>query len=107
MMTRNLRRRVEIACPVQDAELRWQIRRIIETELQDNVKASSMLSDGTYRRKTGNGVPVDSQVVFMENSLHREIQDTDTAEADSVFPRHGLGETLRRLFSQKKNRNVQ
>ncbi len=106
MMTRNLRRRVEIACPVQDAELRWQIRRIIETELQDNVKASSMLSDGTYRRKTGNGVPVDSQVVFMENSLHREIQDTETAEADSVFSRHGLGETLRRLFSQKKSKDV-
>ena len=103
MMTRNLRRRVEIACPVQDEELRDIIRRIIETELRDNVKASAMLSDGTYLRKTEGGEPVDSQVVFMENSLHKE-QSVQKGKTTADHPAHhsGLGDALRKIFSSRK-----
>ncbi|MGN1409103.1 MAG: polyphosphate kinase 1 [Eubacteriales bacterium] len=57
LMTRNLNRRVEIACPVQDAQLR------------DTAKASTMLPDGSYCRRNG-AVPFDSQAYFMEQSPH-------------------------------------
>ena len=43
---------------------------ILNTELADNVKASSMQSDGSYYRKTGGPVRTDSQAYFMEHSYH-------------------------------------
>ncbi len=70
LMTRNLNRRVEIACPVRAPKLRQMLLSILNTELADNVKASSMQSDGSYYRKTGGPVRTDSQAYFMEHSYH-------------------------------------
>ena len=39
-MTRNLQRRVEIACPIWDREIQEQLRYILDLQLQDNAKAS-------------------------------------------------------------------
>ena len=69
LMTRNLNRRVEIACPVHDARLREQLKWILDSQLRDTAKASLMLSDGTYSRKRG-AVPFDSQEYFMRESPH-------------------------------------
>ncbi len=73
LMTRNLNRRVEIACPVHDPEICEQLEWILNTQLRDNSKASFMMSDGIYSRKqsllpTANN----SQQQFMELSLHRQ-----------------------------------
>jgi polyphosphate kinase len=38
-MTRNLDNRVEIACPIYDADLKKELRTIIDIQLKDNVKA--------------------------------------------------------------------
>jgi len=38
-MTRNLDHRVEVSCPIFDPEIKKEIRKIIDTQLQDNVKA--------------------------------------------------------------------
>ncbi len=75
MMTRNLNRRVEIACPVTDAEIKDQLLWILATQLTDNSKASFLLSDGTYSRKNGRltGV-VNSQERFMEISIHHAVE---------------------------------
>ncbi len=69
LMTRNLNRRVEIACPVQNAQLRERLRWILESQLRDTAKASLMLSDGTCCRKHS-VVSFDSQAYFMESSPH-------------------------------------
>ncbi len=72
LMTRNLNRRVEVACPVYDPEAREMIRKILKIQLADNVKASFMQPDGSYRRKHYEGmIPLDSQSEFMKNPLHR------------------------------------
>lgn len=77
MMTRNLNRRVEIACPVHDPEIKEQLRWILACQLKDNVKASFMMSDGLYSRKQGNlNDACDSQRLFMEQSLHKPTQFT-------------------------------
>ena len=53
LMPRNLNRRVELLFPVQDPELRGQIRdEILTSYLADNVKARRMMPDGTYKRVT-------------------------------------------------------
>lgn len=96
MMTRNLNRRVEIACPVTDPDIRRILAEIIRTELEDNVKASAMLPDGTYRRKANGGLAVDSQMIFMEKSLHSE-ENLAAPRKESVS-QGGLAERIRRFF---------
>ena len=71
LMTRNLNRRVEIVCPVTEPQLKEQLMWILNTQLSDNVKASSIMSDGSYCRKVNHMLPVNSQETFMEQSIHR------------------------------------
>ena len=73
LMTRNLDHRVEVACPIYDREIRKQLLWILHTQLEDNVKASSLLPDGSYCRKINTLAPRSSQEVFMETSVHRAL----------------------------------
>ena len=69
LMTRNLNRRVEIACPVHDQQLCEQLKWMLNFQLNDSSKASLMLSDGSYSRKHS-AAPFDSQAYFVEQSPH-------------------------------------
>ena len=73
LMTRNLNRRVEIACPVHDILLRKQLRWILESQLRDTAKAGLLLPDGSYCRKHS-AVPFDSQDYFIQQSPHISAQ---------------------------------
>lgn len=69
LMTRNLNRRVEIACPVHDARLREQLGWMLDAQLRDTQKASLLLPDGSSCRRQS-AAPFDSQDYFMHNSPH-------------------------------------
>lgn len=47
-MPRNLDRRVEIVFPILDKSIQKRVQHILDLELADNVKASSMQPDGSY-----------------------------------------------------------
>ena len=81
LMTRNLNHRVEIACPVYDPALKEMLLRILHTQLEDNVKASSLLPDGSYCRKVNTLAPCDSQEVFMAATLHKPIASPEKPDA--------------------------
>jgi polyphosphate kinase len=51
LMTRNMDRRVEIACPVTSRSIQNRIRRLITDEYYDMEKGRVMLPDGTYADK--------------------------------------------------------
>ena len=75
-MTRNITRRVEIACPIYDNAVKSCILKILQILLKDNVKARVLLSDGTYIKKEikdGDKI-IDSQKYFQKHSLHPEIE---------------------------------
>ena len=75
LMTRNLKRRVEIACPVHDREIREQLHWMLTCQLRDNVKASFLCSDGTYHRKEHTlSTACNSQEQFMTESFHRPVE---------------------------------
>ena len=93
LMTRNLNRRVEIACPVHDMLLREQLQWILDSQLRDTAKASLMLSDGTYCRKHS-AVPFDSQDDFMQQSPHIPAQSV--REAPGLLQR--LKERIMEVF---------
>lgn len=60
-MTRNTTRRVEVAAPVKDEEIKKRVLDLFETQMSDNVKARVMQSDGSYVRAKCDTVPVDAQ----------------------------------------------
>lgn len=69
MMTRNTEKRVEVACPVLDADIRRQISHYMQIMLADNVKARVLQPDGTYRKKAITQYRIDSQERFMKEAL--------------------------------------
>ena len=92
LMTRNLSRRVEIAGPVYDEDIKHQLLEILRIQLEDKAKASLLQPDGSYIRKCeGEAVTLDSQQEFMEMSLHRE--------KPHVPKQDGVRGFFRRLFS--------
>ena len=69
-MPRNLDRRVEIMFPVIREELKERIRRYMELELEDNLKAHVLMPDGTYEKPDRRGrLPVGSQMALCEMAV--------------------------------------
>ena len=79
MMTRNTEKRVEVACPVLDGQIRRQINHNLKIMLNDNVKARIMQKDGTYMKRTGGIKAVDSQAAFMEEAL-KAAEEVDKSQ---------------------------
>ena len=66
-MTRNTTRRVEVAVPVDDIDLKARIQEMFITMLSDNVKAREQRPDGTYICLTPEeNAPLNSQEYFFE-----------------------------------------
>ncbi len=70
-MTRNMDRRVEVACPVLSKAAREKIHRIMEVQDRDDVKARQLCADGTYRPVPGGSVPIEAQQVLMDDAVAR------------------------------------
>ncbi|MFN3393088.1 MAG: polyphosphate kinase 1 [Candidatus Thermochlorobacter sp.] len=66
MMQRNLDRRVETIFPVLDNSFKKSIKHCLETMLQDNVQSWMLYPDGTYKKTTREGEPVNSQMTFLQ-----------------------------------------
>ena len=66
-MTRNTTRRVEVAVPIEDVDLRARIQEMFITMLSDNVKAREQQPDGTYVCLTPEeNTPLNSQEYFFD-----------------------------------------
>ena len=61
LMGRNMSRRVEVACPVLDPDLKKNLLRLLTLLKNDNQKARLLMPDGTYRKIENGAPPVDSQ----------------------------------------------
>lgn len=65
-MTRNTLRRVEVAAPIEDPDIRMQIQEMFVTMLSDNRKARTMNNKGNYKIEPSDNAPLNSQEVFLE-----------------------------------------
>ena len=68
-MPRNFQRRVEVLFPIEQEDLKTRVvEEILEIQLQDDVKASILMPDGSYRRPawSGDKPPLRSQTRFLE-----------------------------------------
>jgi len=97
LMARNTECRIEIACPIYDADLRHRIGGMLDIMLRDNTKAWDLLPDGRYvLRHPGADEVVNSQEMFANTvSIHNDVAtkeksiDNDgTSKLKACFSRH-------------------
>ncbi len=95
MMTRNTEKRVEVACPILDDNIRRQINHYLKVMLSDNVKARVLQGDGSYVRKKAADSQVDSQAAFMEEAIHAKREEPDKDKTISEWIK-GFLENIRK-----------
>lgn len=76
-MTRNILRRVEVAAPIEDPDIRMQIQEMFVTMLSDNRKARSMNNKGIYKIEPSDNAPLNSQEVFLQQAYDNAAPATD------------------------------
>jgi polyphosphate kinase len=69
-MQRNLEKRVEVLCPIDDQRLQNELRFILDTNLSDQRGVWDMQPDGSYVQRTGIGAK-HSQVQLIERTERR------------------------------------
>lgn len=84
-MTRNTRRRVEVACPITDASVRKKLHGILDACLSDNVKARQLLPDGSYTTLPRPGEPFDCQERLMNEAAENAASAPIPHRAMSFF----------------------
>lgn len=77
-MTRNTLRRVEVAAPILDPEIREKIKHIFNVALADNVKGKMKMSDGYYMDIPQIGQAVNSQEIFYEEAYEASTQQDNS-----------------------------
>ncbi|MDO5702356.1 MAG: polyphosphate kinase 1, partial [Lachnospiraceae bacterium] len=86
-MPRNLDRRVEIVFPVEQEELKEEVKHILNTQFEDNVKAHILMPDGSYEKIDRRGkVRVNSQDQFMKEAWDRIPQAIDPIKERRFTP---------------------
>ena len=70
MMTRNLEKRVEIAAPVLDPDVKKKVLHILSLVENDNVKARRMDSRGRYNKIQNLSSPINSQEECLREALN-------------------------------------
>ena len=74
-MTRNTERRVEIACPIQDAGIRRRIRDYLALCLADTAKARRLMPNGRLHK-----IPTDEDPVSCQDELMKKTEGTVPVE---------------------------
>lgn len=83
LMTRNTAKRVEIACPIEDPEIKQRILEDLEIMLKDDIKGREINDHGDYE-KIIQEEHVNSQEFFQERAI-KEMKDYVYDEADIKF----------------------
>ena len=67
-MTRNTVRRVEVATPIYDPDIRDRVREMFDIQMSDNVKARVLREDGTYKYVRHTKPAINAQEIFYDEA---------------------------------------
>lgn len=73
-MTRNTLRRVEVAAPIYDEDVKTRIRHIFDTVMQDDEKGKEQQADGSYTDRHLHDEPLNSQEQFYDEAYEAARQ---------------------------------
>lgn len=86
-MPRNLYRRVELMFPIEDEDCRRRVMEVLETELNDTVRAHFLSSDGSYHKLDLRGkTKLDSQEMLIDLAIKAEEAKKTATETNSFEP---------------------
>ena len=88
IMTRNMQRRIEVACPVYSDPIKDRINEMFDGMFYDTEKSRIMQEDGTYRKKPENLNKINIQELFIEKAKIKSItqQRTEVKIKDRILP---------------------
>lgn len=94
-MTRNTLRRVEVAVPILDRDLRNRLTEMFQIMLRDNCQSRELRSSGEYVRVQNQSVPLNAQEYFYEEAYRNaaELADPETV----VMYRHSFWDKIRTM----------
>ncbi len=92
-MTRNTERRVEVAAPIKDKDIRDRLGDYFNTMLKDNVKVRIQQSDGTYIRREAEGELLDGQRYF----YLKAYEEAEKAKSEPVMVKPKLKAKIRKI----------
>ena len=72
-MTRNTIRRVEVAAPIFDGDLKKRLKEMFHAMLNDNQQARELLNTGEYVRIRNDKTPLNSQELFYEQAYEQNL----------------------------------
>lgn len=93
-MTRNTERRVEVACPILDEDIKKEIHDFLDLVYRDNTKARIMYKNGRYHKIKDEEVPFNSQLAMMRTRKE--------AKTDITHHNHGKIATVHKTKVKKK-----
>jgi polyphosphate kinase len=87
-MPRNLDRRVEILFPVEKPAMQERLHHILDCQLRDNVKASILQPDGSYKKaERGGQEAFNAQLTFCQEAKELASAETDTGNQRVFVPK--------------------
>ena len=92
-MTRNLNRRVEVACPIKDGKIVRRILDMMDIMFEDNVKGRQLNSRGIYEKIEERGRNIDSQQEFIEGAADGNM--TEAKIKEGIEPGIGSREKMK------------
>ena len=103
-MTRNTLRRVEVAAPIQDPDLRRRLTGMFQAMLRDNRQARELRPTGEYVRVQDRNEPLDSQEFFYQEAYRQAAEQTAQPAAPPGQEGRGLLSWLRAAVGNAVNR---
>jgi polyphosphate kinase len=100
-MTRNTTRRVEVAAPVLDEQIKARVLYIFDTQMKDNVKARVMQSDGRYKRAERGDIAIDAQTRFFAES-YANAPKPEPEKAPEPEKKKGFFARIKAFFAKKQ-----
>ena len=91
-MPRNLEKRVEILFPVEDKEIRQELKGYLMLQLSDNKKARIMNSDGTYEKKDVSSLSKKKLISSQEECCKISIEEAKRREKNMMQVRRFVPE---------------
>ena len=111
LMTRNTEKRVEIATPILDEDIKNRLLDYLEVQMKDNIGARIMNSSGQYEKIKVEEKKISSQNYFIEEAEEKticarnkvennkkEIQDKNHKQERSEEEKYSLFDKLKKLF---------
>lgn len=103
-MTRNTTRRVEVASPLLDENIKERVVDYFRLQLSDNVKAREQQPDGTYVHVPTVGVPINSQIKLYEEAYRNAPKPAEKVEEKPK--KKGFIAWLKNLFTRNHKKST-